>query len=115
MRIGHKVDKKKWGQKLNVNTNDDADDCMTQHIDDCVALHNANTHKYFHRARMTLSSMAFFAIGLAVFLSHCFLFPIDGCSISPTRSFGPSHHLLTPSRRTATNISFGTHTCISFS
>ena len=30
------------------------------------------------------SSMACFAIGLAVFLGHSFLIPIDGCSINPT-------------------------------
>ena len=35
------------------------------------------------------SSMACFAIGLAVFLGHSFLIPNDGCSINPTRSFGP--------------------------
>jgi len=29
------------------------------------------------------------AIGLAVFLAHCMLIPIDGCSINPTRTFGP--------------------------
>jgi MIP family channel proteins len=29
------------------------------------------------------------AIGFAVFLSHCLLIPITGCSINPTRSFGP--------------------------
>mmetsp|Transcript_25804 Transcript_25804/g.65605 ORF Transcript_25804/g.65605 Transcript_25804/m.65605 type:complete len:228 (+) Transcript_25804:152-835(+) len=29
-------------------------------------------------------------IGLAVFLAHIVLIPIDGCSINPTRSFGPS-------------------------
>lgn len=28
------------------------------------------------------------AIGLAVFLGHSFMIPIDGCSINPTRSFG---------------------------
>ena len=36
------------------------------------------------------SSMACFAIGLAVFLGHSFLIPNDGCSINPTRSFGPA-------------------------
>ena len=36
------------------------------------------------------SSMACFAIGLAVFLGHSLLVPIDGCSINPTRSFGPA-------------------------
>ena len=61
------------------------------------------------------SSMAFFAIGLAVLLGQSLLIPIDGCSINPNRPFGPLHLLLTPSQRTATNISFGTHTCISFS
>ena len=35
------------------------------------------------------SSMACFVIGLAVFLGHSLLIPIDGCSINPTRSFGP--------------------------
>jgi MIP family channel proteins len=35
------------------------------------------------------SALAPLAIGLAVFLAHCVLIPIDGCSINPTRSFGP--------------------------
>jgi len=35
------------------------------------------------------SSLAPLAIGLAVFLAHSVLIPIDGCSINPTRSFGP--------------------------
>lgn len=30
------------------------------------------------------------SIGLAVFLAHSVLIPIDGCSINPTRSFGPA-------------------------
>jgi len=30
------------------------------------------------------------AIGFAVFIAHIFLLPIDGCSINPTRSFGPA-------------------------
>eukprot|EP00928_Gymnodinium_smaydae_P093956 TRINITY_DN7835_c0_g2_i1.p1 TRINITY_DN7835_c0_g2~~TRINITY_DN7835_c0_g2_i1.p1 ORF type:complete len:297 (-),score=57.93 TRINITY_DN7835_c0_g2_i1:326-1216(-) len=30
------------------------------------------------------------AIGFAVFLAHILLLPIDGCSINPTRSFGPA-------------------------
>jgi MIP family channel proteins len=30
------------------------------------------------------------AIGFAVFLAHSVLIPIDGCSINPTRSFGPA-------------------------
>jgi len=34
--------------------------------------------------------MAALAIGLAVFLAHCVLIPIDGCSINPARSFGPA-------------------------
>mmetsp|Transcript_25930 Transcript_25930/g.50740 ORF Transcript_25930/g.50740 Transcript_25930/m.50740 type:complete len:288 (-) Transcript_25930:314-1177(-) len=29
------------------------------------------------------------AIGFAVFLAHLVLIPVDGCSINPTRSFGP--------------------------
>merc|ERR1719221_7968 len=36
------------------------------------------------------SVMACFAIGMAVFLAHSILIPIDGCSINPTRSFGPA-------------------------
>jgi len=39
------------------------------------------------------------AIGLAVFAAHAVLIPIDGCSINPTRSFGPA--LLALSRREA--------------
>jgi len=34
--------------------------------------------------------MAPVAIGLAVFLAHSLLIPIDGCSINPTRTFGPA-------------------------
>ncbi|KAH8046351.1 water channel [Aureococcus anophagefferens] len=30
------------------------------------------------------------AIGFAVYLGHVVLIPIDGCSINPTRSFGPA-------------------------
>lgn len=30
------------------------------------------------------------AIGFTVFLAHVLLLPIDGCSINPTRSFGPA-------------------------
>jgi len=33
--------------------------------------------------------MAAVAIGLAVYLAHSIMIPIDGCSINPTRSFGP--------------------------
>jgi len=36
------------------------------------------------------SAIAVICIGLAVFLAHCVLIPIDGCSINPTRSFGPA-------------------------
>lgn len=31
-----------------------------------------------------------FPIAMAVMVAHLFLLPIDGCSINPTRSFGPS-------------------------
>merc|ERR1719389_1395393 len=34
--------------------------------------------------------MAALAIGFAVFLAHAVLINIDGCSINPTRSFGPA-------------------------
>merc|ERR1719272_2534991 len=34
-------------------------------------------------------AQACFAIGIAVFLAHSVLIPVDGCSINPTRSFGP--------------------------
>jgi len=35
-------------------------------------------------------AQACIAIGLAVFAAHTVLIPIDGCSINPTRSFGPA-------------------------
>ena len=44
-------------------------------------------------------SQACIAIGLAVFMAHCVMIPIDGCSINPTRSFGPA--LLSLSRMEA--------------
>merc|ERR1712084_121807 len=34
--------------------------------------------------------MAAVAIGFCVYLAHSILIPIDGCSINPTRSFGPA-------------------------
>ena len=35
-------------------------------------------------------SLGVFPIAMSVFVAHLFLLPIDGCSINPTRSFGPS-------------------------
>ena len=37
-----------------------------------------------------VSPMAPLAIGFAVFLGHCVLIPVDGCSINPARSLGPA-------------------------
>eukprot|EP00927_Polykrikos_kofoidii_P040439 TRINITY_DN34570_c0_g1_i4.p1 TRINITY_DN34570_c0_g1~~TRINITY_DN34570_c0_g1_i4.p1 ORF type:complete len:350 (+),score=40.33 TRINITY_DN34570_c0_g1_i4:79-1128(+) len=37
-----------------------------------------------------MRSLSCLAIGFAVFLAHSVLIPIDGCSINPTRSFGPA-------------------------
>jgi MIP family channel proteins len=37
-----------------------------------------------------ISPMAPLAIGFAVFLAHCVLIPVDGCSINPARSLGPA-------------------------
>jgi len=34
--------------------------------------------------------LAVFPIAMSVMIAHLFLLPIDGCSINPTRSFGPS-------------------------
>jgi len=34
-------------------------------------------------------ALACVAIGISVFLAHCVLINVDGCSINPTRSFGP--------------------------
>jgi len=36
------------------------------------------------------SGIATIPIGFAVFLAHCVLIHVDGCSINPTRSFGPA-------------------------
>jgi len=35
-------------------------------------------------------AQAALAIGLAVFMAHVLLIPVDGCSINPTRSLGPA-------------------------
>lgn len=40
--------------------------------------------------RSIAKNMAPLAIGLSVFLAHCVLLPIDGCSINPARSLGPA-------------------------
>eukprot|EP00416_Gambierdiscus_australes_P024032 CAMPEP_0171072202 /NCGR_PEP_ID=MMETSP0766_2-20121228/10721_1 /TAXON_ID=439317 /ORGANISM="Gambierdiscus australes, Strain CAWD 149" /LENGTH=303 /DNA_ID=CAMNT_0011528771 /DNA_START=82 /DNA_END=993 /DNA_ORIENTATION=+ len=36
------------------------------------------------------NALAPLAIGLSVFLAHSVLIPVDGCSINPTRTFGPA-------------------------
>lgn len=41
-------------------------------------------------SRCIAKNTAPLAIGLSVFLGHCVLLPIDGCSINPARSFGPA-------------------------
>lgn len=38
----------------------------------------------------TYRMVAPIAIGFSVFIAHCLLIPIDGCSINPSRSFGPA-------------------------
>jgi glycerol uptake facilitator-like aquaporin len=35
-------------------------------------------------------SLGVYPIAMSVMVAHLFLIPIDGCSINPTRSFGPS-------------------------
>ena len=35
-------------------------------------------------------ALGVFPIAMSVMVSHLFLLPIDGCSINPSRSFGPS-------------------------
>merc|ERR1711933_489846 len=35
-------------------------------------------------------AQAALAIGFSVYLAHTVMIPIDGCSINPTRSFGPA-------------------------
>ncbi len=45
-----------------------------------------------YKRRIALDGVGFnapVAIGLAVFVAHMVLIPVDGCSINPTRSFGP--------------------------
>jgi len=50
--------------------------------------------------------IACLAIGLSVFLAHSVLIPIDGCSINPTRSFGPA--LISAGRNSGKNDAKGT-------
>ena len=46
------VDNNKWDLKHHeTDANDDEDDCVTEHINDCVALHIEHTHKYIHWER----------------------------------------------------------------
>ena len=36
------------------------------------------------------AALAPVAIGFAVYIGHTMLIPVDGCSLNPTRSFGPA-------------------------
>jgi len=51
-----------------------------------VVFHTAVHERY----RNATNNAAPIAIGMAVFCAHCVLIPIDGCSINPTRTFGPA-------------------------
>merc|ERR1711934_885419 len=51
-----------------------------------VVFHTAVHEKY----KNGTTNAAPIAIGMAVFCAHCVLIPITGCSINPTRSFGPA-------------------------
>lgn len=56
----------------------------------CTALLCFAVHMTLCDRRNKISPMAPLVIGFAVFLSHCVLIPIDGCSINPARSLGPA-------------------------
>jgi len=47
-------------------------------------------------------TLACLAIGLAVFLAHSVLLPVDGCSINPTRSLGPA--LIASCRKNSSDV-----------
>lgn len=47
-------------------------------------------HVVCQTAVFASQATATMSIGFAVFLAHSVLIPIDGCSINPTRSFGPA-------------------------
>eukprot|EP00614_Pseudopedinella_elastica_P019663 CAMPEP_0172651810 /NCGR_PEP_ID=MMETSP1068-20121228/243000_1 /TAXON_ID=35684 /ORGANISM="Pseudopedinella elastica, Strain CCMP716" /LENGTH=542 /DNA_ID=CAMNT_0013466213 /DNA_START=58 /DNA_END=1686 /DNA_ORIENTATION=+ len=51
----------------------------------CLVVYETAVHP-----KSTSGDNAPLAIGLAVFLAHLLLLPIDGCSVNPTRSFGPA-------------------------
>merc|ERR1711934_1180914 len=51
-----------------------------------VVFHTAVHERY----RNATNNAAPIAIGMAVFCAHCVLIPITGCSINPTRPFGPA-------------------------
>jgi MIP family channel proteins len=53
--------------------------CFVVHM--CVAKESKNDR---------IAPMAPLTIGFAVFLGHCVLIPVDGCSINPARSLGPA-------------------------
>merc|ERR1712086_17269 len=51
-----------------------------------VAFHTA-VHKGYSKSTANAAPLA---IGMSVFCAHCVLIPITGCSINPTRTFGPA-------------------------
>jgi MIP family channel proteins len=51
-----------------------------------VVLHTAVHAKH----SIKTDNAAALAIGMSVFCAHCVLIPITGCSINPTRTFGPA-------------------------
>jgi MIP family channel proteins len=51
----------------------------------CVAQHKGAAKPWGNMSK----NFAPLAVGMAVFCAHCVLIPITGCSINPTRSFGP--------------------------
>merc|ERR1711934_108625 len=50
----------------------------------------AATSSHYTMIRGQNANLAPIPIGLAVFMAHVLLIPITGCSINPTRSFGPA-------------------------
>ena len=56
---------------------------------ECIALCGLTVVHSLYISLQGGGALGIFPISMSVLVAHLYLIPIDGCSINPTRSFGP--------------------------